>query len=65
MDFRLKLFLRETAIPRREKLLPACVFLSLHTIFLNMARRDYEREYGYVNTGTGALTPVIAIRQFA
>jgi len=38
--------------PAREKLLSLRVaLLRLHKTLLNMERRDYEREYGYVNTG--------------
>ena len=38
--------------PAREKLLSLRVaLLRLHKTLLNMERRDYEREHGYVNTG--------------
>src|SRR6266849_6615965 len=41
-----------TASPAREKLLSLRVaLLRLHKTLLNMERRDYEREHGYVNTG--------------
>src|SRR5260370_5989138 len=38
--------------PAREKLLSLrLALLRLHKTLLNMERRDYEREHGYVNTG--------------
>src|SRR5260370_30132384 len=38
--------------PAREKLLSLrLALLRLHKTLLNMERREYEREHGYVNTG--------------
>src|SRR6266436_6868927 len=38
--------------PAREKLLSLrLTLLRLHKTLLNMERREYEREYGHVNTG--------------
>ncbi len=38
--------------PAREKLLSLrLALLQLHKTLLNMERREYEREHGYVNTG--------------
>src|SRR6266436_1652448 len=46
------LFPANSDSPAREKLLSLRVaLLRLHKTLLNMERRDYEREYGYVNTG--------------